>query len=305
MADDQKRDGFEFAKYLSEHPDEAKQFYSSIKSIVQQYGLVQNLFVDINNQLQQRQRQIAKAVSSIQFPTEMFNRVGQQLATLFPFNWPRPIPDFDRIKTVLENDGIPIVHIPRAEIVQALVDADGYEARMDIIEARGDDIATDCMTVLDEKYDRGLELQIPLARRAIYAYQEGHFEAAQALAVSVCDTYLKQMFPPEPTGKNGKEKRVGYKEMAARLAIDNSHDASAAWALNIGYALAPAVQFLVDWWPWDEAQPPTRLSRHVSIHNASTDHMTKVNATIAIMLVTSMSVALNYPVRLLTDSADN
>ena len=113
------------------------------------------------------------------------------------------------------------------------------------------------MAALDEKCDQGLELQIPLARRAIEAYQAGHFEAAQALAVSVCDTYLKQMFPPEPTGKNNKDIRIGYNEMATRLAIQEAQDASVTWALNIGYALAPAVQFLVHWWPGDEAEPPS------------------------------------------------
>ena len=156
------------------------------------------------------------------------------------------------------------------------------------------------MAALDEKCDQGLELQIPLARRAIEAYQAGHIEAAQALAVSVCDTYLKQMFPPEPTGKNNKDIRIGYNEMATRLAIQEAQDASVTWALNIGYALAPAVQFLVHWWPGDEAEPPTQLSRHVSIHNASTNHMTKLNAAIAIMLVTSMSVALQ-----LSDETDD
>lgn len=83
------------------------------------------------------------------------------------------------------------------------------------------------------------------------------------------------------------------------LSLEKSEDASVSWVYNIGYALAPAVQFLVDWWPGDEGGPPTRLSRHVSIHNASTEHMTKLNATIAIMLATGMSVALNYPMRLM------
>jgi hypothetical protein len=140
-----------------------------------------------------------------------------------------------------------------------------------------------------------------LLDRAIAAYQAQHFEAAQALAVSVCDTYLKMMFPPEHTPKK-KLRRIGYAEMVEKLAIEESEDASVTWAFNVGYALAPAVQFLVDWRPEGNKEPPTRLSRHVSIHFASTDHMNKVNATVAIMLATGMSMALNYPMRLMRES---
>ena len=90
--------------------------------------------------------------------------------------------------------------------------------------------------------------------------------------------------------------------MAENLAIGESEDASVTWAFNIGYALAPAVQFLVDWRPEDSKEPPSRLSRHVSIHFASTDHMNKLNATVAIMLATGMSMALNYPIRLMRET---
>lgn len=216
-------------------------------------------------------------------------------------NWPRPIPSTERMEEVLENDGIPIVHIPRAEIVQAIVDADDYDARIEVIEAHADDIADDCSAALAAEFDDGLEKQIPLVRRAIEAYRAGHFEAAQALAVSVCDTYLKMMFPPEPTPRK-ELRRIGYAEMAEKLAIGRTEDESATWAFNVGYALAPAVQFLVDWRPENGEEPPSRLSRHVSIHFASTDHMTKLNATVAIMLATGMSIALNYPMRLMREA---
>ena len=117
------------------------------------------------------------------------------------------------------------------------------------------------MAALDEKCDQGLELQIPLARRAIEAYQAGHFEAAQALAVSVCDTYLKQMFPPEPTGKNNKDIRIGYNEMATRLAIQEAQDASVTWALNIGYALVRPFSSSCTGGP--ETRPSRRPNYHV------------------------------------------
>jgi hypothetical protein len=283
-----------FTQYLNTHPEAAETIRTSVRRTLDQYRLAESAIMSASKQWQETQSQIAKAVRAVQVPTEALKRIEKYLDALYPPNWPRPVPEEDKIKEVLEEDGIPIVHIPRAEIVQAIVDADNYGARIQIIENRADDIADDCTAALDKKHDDWLEKQIPLIRRAIEAYQAGYFEAAQALSVSVCDTYLKKMFHNE----NNKQ-RVGYPKMAERLAFDKSEDESVAWVYNVGYALVPAVQFLADWRPEDGDEPPTRLSRHASVHSASTDHMTKLNATIAIMLVTGMSVALTYPMRLM------
>ncbi len=184
---------------------------------------------------------------------------------------------------MLERDGIPIAHIPRAEIVQLIVDAKDYEARIQVIDDWADDIAADCFEALQVELDQILEKQAPLAIRAIAAYQAGFFEGAQALAVSVCDTHLKKVF-----------NRKSYKTMQADLALDKSDNMAVAAAFNYHYALTPAVPFLVPWFPGDGGDPPTKLSRHVTIHNASTDHVTPLNATIAIMLMTSMTLGINY-----------
>jgi hypothetical protein len=290
-----------FARYLNDHPDEAKRLQAAVRSFIQQYKTADSLMVSVSKQLADVRQMAYEAIKSTFIPTELFTKLAKQLDTILPANWPRPIPSTDRMEEVLEKDGIPIVHIPRAEIVQAIVDADDYDARIEVIEERADDIAVDCSAALAGEFDDGLEKQIPLVRKAIEAYQAEHFEAAQALAVSVCDKYLKMMFPPEPTPRK-KLRRIGYAEMAEKLVIGESEDTSATWAFNIGYALAPAVQFLVDWRPEDGEEPPSRLSRHVSIHFASTDHMNKLNATVAIMLATGMSMALNYPMMLMRES---
>ncbi len=282
MSDENARS---LAQYLNDHPDEAKKIRSSVSTMLAQYKVMDSALAGIGGQLRTLHEQAAAFVSSIRIPvpTELFAGVADALLGLLPANWPHPVPDFDRIKEVLEQDGIPIAHIPRAEIVQLIVDADSYEARIRIIEDRAADIAADCFQALQTKLDGILEKQVPLAVRAIEAYQSGFFESAQALAVSVCDTYLKKSF-------RGKK----YKTMQAELAFDKSDDLAAAAAFNYHYALTPAVPFLVPWFPGDQVDPPTKLSRHVTIHNASTDHVTPLNATIAIMLMTSMTLGINY-----------
>lgn len=211
MANDD--DTKDFAQYLNDHPDEAGKLQVALRSFIQQYEIADSLMVSVSKQLADVRQMAYEPIKSTYIPTELFTKLAQQLDTILPANWPRPIPSTERMEEVLENDGIPIVHIPRAEIVQAIVDADDYDARIEIIGKRADDIAVDCSTALTAQFDEGLEKQIPLVRRAIEAHQARHFEAAQALAVSVCDTYLKMMFPPEPTPKK-KLRRIGYAEMA-------------------------------------------------------------------------------------------
>jgi len=59
---------------------------------------------------------------------------------------------------------------------------------------------------------------------------------------------------------------------------------------------------LDEWWPSYGADRSARLSRRVSVHNACPEQMTRANALTALMLVTGMSVALNYPLGLMRQS---
>lgn len=199
-----------------------------------------------------------------------------------PSNWPEDAyRSYETIKEVLETDGIPIVHVPRAEIVAQLFGETSFDDRMRIIEDRADDIAHDCGAALPGKFHSEIEKQGPLALEAIESYVAGRYASAQALAVAVCDTYLK-------TYLGGR-----YKAMIETVKLEKADDLPAQFAFNFSYAFGPVASFLTEWFPDGNTAPPTKLSRHVSIHNASTDHMTKLNATIAIMLVTSLTVAID------------
>jgi hypothetical protein len=272
-----------FAKYFNDHPTEAERLRISIRETLDTIANSGTVMESLTKQWEETR---TKIIDSLKLPLvhpSFFTQLQETLEALYPRNWPRPSPDFERIEDVLGNDGIPIVHVPRSEIVQAIVDAADYEARIAIIDERADDVVEDCKTLLARDFHEEVEKQQPLAQRAVDAYQAGHFEAAQALAVNVCDTYFKKLF-----------KGLAYKKMVQQLAIEKSDDASFAWAYNVHYALVPGAQFLTEWWPDKGGEPPTKLSRHVSIHNASTDQMTKLNATVAIMLVTSITAAINY-----------
>ena len=143
------------------------------------------------------------------------------------------------------------------------------------------------------EFDSWFDQHVPLARRAVEAYQDGHHEAAQALAVSVCDTYFKRFL----AGKS-------YKKMAAAISMDAANTGSIAVAFNVLYALVPGVPFLTEWRPEGTTETPTKFSRHVSIHFANVEQMTKPNATLAIMFMTSLTVAIDYAAKRVAGSQD-
>lgn len=274
-----------FAEYMKKNPDAAASLRAAIKDMLKQYDFVSTGISDVARHTLAHQQSF-DLMKAIKLPDELlpsFKGLVATLENLFPKNWPRPIPDLDLIATVIQEDGIPIVHIPRADILQEILDAADYDARVGVLKARADDIAVDCEEALARDCDAVLEKQVPLARRAVEAYRAGHLESAQALSVSVCDTYLKKMFVKKQ-----------YNDMKNALAISEANDTAVAIALNYHYALASAVPFLVPWKPDKGEKPPSKLSRHASIHDASTDQMTELNATVAIMLVTSMTVAIDY-----------
>lgn len=276
-------------EYLNNNPEAATSIQASVSRLIGQINSTSIGFQGISAQLVSFSERLEQANKSVlesfraNYVVPGVEKLNELLDSLYPRNWPRPVEDVDRICSILEDDGIPLVHLPRAAIVQMIVNADDYEARIRIINTHADEIIDDCKAVLQGDYAPSMEKQVPLARRAVETYRAGYFEAAQALAVTVCDTYLKQLFKGEK-----------YADMAKKVAIDASDDESFAVAFNLMYPLAPVATFLANWGPADGTEPPSKLSRHASIHGASVDHMNKLNATIAIMLLASMSAAINW-----------
>lgn len=225
---------------------------------------------------------MTRTLESIRIGPEFWEKIERAVDQAFPDNWPKPRPDHDRTKEILEQDGIPIVHVPRAEIVTEIVDADTFDDRVKILETRSVEIAEDCAAALSRQFHAEVQPHAPLALRAVEAYQAGYHEAAQALAVAVCDSYLKKYMGSD------------YKKMVESAKLDGQRDDDPAiYVFNFYYPLAAIVPFLTSWFPSSGTTPPTKLSRHVSVHFATTDHMNKLNATVAIMLAASITVAFD------------
>ncbi len=208
----------------------------------------------------------------------------ESLRARYPANWPigeEEVLDLDLAQQIVENEGIPIVYIPRAEIVSELSKAADRTAREAVLVARTTEILEDCAAAVDCELDPLLAEQRPLLLQALAALADGHHAAAQALGVSVCNTQIEAHID-DSSGRAKNQCKVT--DLGVALQKDR---------LRYVLGVAPVVNLLTDWHPKSGKPRPVPLSRHVVAHQAHPDHFTPQNAILAVMVATSLMLALN------------
>lgn len=201
----------------------------------------------------------------------------ERLRESLPPNWPSDI-DIENVTTIVQDDGLPLVWVPRAAIVTELLAAPDRAARIDILLSHTDELAEDCRTVLGDVSHESLSGQLPLAVKALDAYEEGHYEAAQALAVTITETAVARALGNK------------YAEVKQKVLFDPEFVRFTDMRLRA--ALAPIGPFYTTWYASSGTPVPAALSRHVTVHQADRQHYTRGNATVAVLLVTSVLRAL-------------
>ena len=195
-----------------------------------------------------------------------------------PPNWPKGM-DWEQVVTVIQTSGIPLVWVPRADIVTAVVGARTQADRIGVLLAHTNEIATDCRASLAGVDDPALAGQVTLALSAVEAFAAHHFQAAQALAVVVTETAIASVI------------RGNYREIKKQVRVDDPGELTLA-DLRLRAALAPIGTFYTPWHPSSGTPAPEDLSRHVSVHQADVSHYTVANAHVSILLVASVLPAL-------------
>jgi hypothetical protein len=216
-------------------------------------------------------------LTEFQFPwTERFSDILRPLRERLPPNWPGDI-DLGQVQAIIQDDGLPLVWVPRAEIVTSLLAAPDRAARVEVLLAHEQEITADCRAVLADISHDTLSGQLPLAVKALEAFEAGHHEAAQALAAAVTETAVTHALG-------------NYKKARQRAAFDP--DRVTLRQLRVQAALAPIGPFYTAWYPSSGTPAPEALSRHVTIHQADQRHYTRGNAAVAVLLATSVLRAL-------------
>lgn len=195
-----------------------------------------------------------------------------------PSNWRGHDVDFDAAWK-LAQEGLPLVWVPRGELVVALLAAPDREARQQVLSAHATDIIDDCAAVvstvtLPEMADYRKRLEQVLA-----AHRDGHVEAAQALAAVVFTSLLQYAYG------HGKLDNVRKSPLRHRGDIDGLSVTRYKAALLVEASL-PATRSVGNRVP--EAERPTAFNRHATAHDVSRIQYTPTHAVTAIMLATAL-----------------
>jgi len=210
-----------------------------------------------------------------------FKVTGEALISLIPPNVQALRSQWPHMTSLASSEQLCLVWAPRAEIVEEILAAPDRETREQVLIVNSRHIVADCRAAV---VIVAPELQdvIKLLQRSYDAYDDGHPEAAQALATCVLDSMLEQVLAA------GTGKILGVIKYELR-----DTETKQMTAMVLRDTLAACQSALKAKGSWE--QEPDGYVRNASIHAASTAGYTQVNAIKAILLATSGAVMLSHP----------
>lgn len=200
-------------------------------------------------------------------------RFWEWMQELLPPNWPDDL-QHDHAQRVLTKDGIPLVWVPRASIVQELVDATSAKARSKIIVQHSDELLTDVEESLDalDGFDQ-VNDQVGFVRQAIDAYRAGSLVVAQMALACILDSLV-------------------FEHLAVRHAqvpghVERLNDEAVMVDFILATSMAPLIRAYERYFPLEGDEVPKRFNRHASVHSGDPRQFSRRNTLVALMLVVS------------------
>jgi len=195
----------------------------------------------------------------------------------YPDNWQGVTGlQFELLEVILLDDGIPLMAVPRATTVQAILDAPDTTTRRAIVGQRWRSIATDCTYELNSFRQESIQQDLGFAQKAVTALSAGHKEAAQALAANLLDSLLRKHFTTDFTTTITSNKSNG-----STLDLDD-------YTIRVACVVGPIWSAYKQFWTNRGDPVPSTFARHANVHAVSAAQYTRTNAVLAIMLVTSL-----------------
>lgn len=212
----------------------------------------------------------------------MFDEIDRRIKEAMPANL-RDVRGKPALEYIVRNEGIPVAHVPRGAIVQELVDCPDHEARRKVLATRVNDIVEDCLAVLADALDDPADNAIrQVAIKATRALGDGHAEAAQALAVLASEQFIS-----DNIGNYG----AAVRQVNAAISEDGR------WFVSYYNAYLPLFfvpTLYTSWHRIDGTPVPNALSRHVTVHQVTTDHLNLVNAVISVLQISGLVAAARW-----------
>ena len=212
-----------------------------------------------------------------------------------PKNWRGSGLRPEQIMPVAVDNGIPVVWVPPAPVLKALVAAAPAD-RMGVLMANEAEVLAHCQLLLDECSDPSVSEERTLINRSLDAYQAGHHEAAMALAVAVGEPLAQwasvprvQMFESSQAKQEweANRERRKYKLAEDELAAAGP-DALKSVDVQRYALIAPIPKFYTPFYGKPDEKIPDTLSRHATVHQPTVEHLSKENALLAVMLCMSL-----------------
>lgn len=208
-----------------------------------------------------------------------FELLSSVIQKIFPTNWGDARPrDWDEFEHMLAHEGIPVLWVPGPQIIAAIFEAKTATERRRVISRRWKGIVNDCETVLQGVTHQHLVDERAFALDCVRALRDGHTNAAQALAANLLDSVMRKFFSKALRVKLTKNK---FKQDGVTFDFDD-------YDFRLALTFAPVWCAHAEYWP-DKGDPiPSDYGRHPSAHGVSRRQYTRINAVIALMLVTSV-----------------
>jgi hypothetical protein len=196
-----------------------------------------------------------------------------------PPNWQELSPyDIDRVLAVMEETGWCLAWCPRRDTILALIEAGDVETRTKLfLDAKATIIVDldECLAAVEHQESQQYR---HAASRAVRAFEDGHLEAAQALAAADISAIINHGYR-----LNFADARRKWRGHPKDEPIDAFREQAVlnmvAHSLQQYYGATDPV--------------PTSFSRHATAHSISPEQYTEVNSLAALLLVVALTAEAN------------
>jgi hypothetical protein len=213
---------------------------------------------------------------------ERWREIFSSLVTLsvewFPPNLDAALPICEQLEVVLVDEGIPLAWVPCSDTIRAVSNAATAAERRRIIGRRWRGIAADCASVIAEVDHTELRDSRGFAIDCVRALQNGHSNAAQALAANLLDSLMQRHMT---NARRVDLTRNELKKNGTRFDLD-------AHKLRVALTFAPVWYAHAKYRPDQGDAIPRVFGRHPTVHGVSRTQYSRINSIIGLMLVTSV-----------------